>query len=58
MDPEIHSTATCVCMFTNDQQTQSQWPQSRGPVSLLFSAMPLIDNQHNTAIIEFYHFYI
>ena len=26
--------------------------------SLLFSAMPLIDNQHNIPIIEFYHFYI
>lgn len=26
--------------------------------SLLFSAMPLIDNQHNIPIIELYHFYI
>ena len=37
MNAIIHRTATWVCLCTNYQQTQSQWPQPSG----LLSAMPL-----------------
>ena len=45
MDAEIHCTATCVCMFINYQQTQSQWPWSRGPVRKLAFQCNAIDKQ-------------
>ena len=58
MDAEIDGTPTCVCRFTNYQQTQSQWPQSRGPVTKLTFQCNAIDRQStqypNHRVLQFY----
>lgn len=58
MDAQIHGTSTRVCMFTNYQQTQSQWPQSRGPVTKLAFQCNAIDRQSTQypkhRVLQFY----
>ena len=54
MGAEMQCTATCVCMFINYQQTQSQWPQSRGPVRKLAFQCNAIDKQSTQYCNHFY----
>ena len=61
MDAEIHSTPMCVCMFTNYQQTQSQWSRSRGPVTKLALQCNATDRQStqypNHRVLPFLRFF-